>query len=333
MLLNLSRGTGLDGMRGIPPVRGRIIRPLIEQSRPQIEAFCQQCSCLYVTDSSNACMDFSRNRLRSQVIPVLTSINSAFESAAGRMMRLAACDADYLEKSAKHMMDKASEPVGLNIDLIENLHPALRTRVIRMFLGQAGHRCDEQTVLRADRIVQAKRGRMQMPDGSLLAVSRGFLKYDTPASYRPGHSRHISLCDIEAPIGVRLSDGRWLTLRPLSLHDIKLFVNYIPLEFKNVVDYDKISHSLQLRGRRPKDTLRQWGRGCTKSLKKLINEAGVPLSARDGLAVLADNDQLIWAEGFGVRDSAALTIHTKRALLIEISGEEIPPCIMTSNAY
>jgi tRNA(Ile)-lysidine synthase len=333
MLFNLVRGTGLDGIRGIPPVRGRIVRPLIEVTRGQVENFCQQCGQSFVIDSSNASPKFTRNRLRLDVVPVLKEINPSFEAAAGRLMRLAAGDINYLEQAADHLLRSATEPSGLVVRKIANLHPALRTRIIRRYLNTEGHNIDEQTILRADALLQSKRGSMQISREKILVNSRGVLKMESPANRIPGFLRNIEPDAFQKVIRVRLADGRWMTIRWLSLRDIKLFVNYIPLEFKNAIDCDRISRSLVLRGRRPKDSLRQWGRGCTKTLKKLINEAAVPLSARDRLAVLEDKGQLIWAEGFGVRDSAALTIHTERAVLIEMSGEELVPCTMTSNAF
>ena len=333
MLIHIARGTGLDGICGIPPVRGRIVRPLIEVTRSQVEAFCEECGQNYVTDSTNASPKFTRNRLRSDVVPVLKTINPSFEAAAGRLMRLAAGDADYMEHAAEYLLRSATEPTGLVVRKIANLHPALRTRIIRRFLIEEGQSVDEQTIQRADALLQSARGSIQISGEKMLVNSRGIFRTQSPADRLPWFWRNIALDPLQKVLCIRLSDGRWMTMRQLSLRDIKLFVNYIPLEYKNAIDCDRISRSLVLRGRRPKDSLRQRGRGCTKTLKKLINEAAVPLPARDRLAVLADKGQLIWAEGFGVCDSAALTIHTERAILIEMSGEELVPCTTTSNAF
>ena len=71
VLERLTRGTGLAGLCGIPPVRGRIIRPLLYVTRPQILGFLAQQHQSYVTDSTNAQDAFFRNRLRHHVLPVL----------------------------------------------------------------------------------------------------------------------------------------------------------------------------------------------------------------------------------------------------------------------
>ena len=68
MLFHLVRGTGAKGLTGIPPVRGRIIRPLIEVERREIEAFLRERGQDFVTDSTNADTVYTRNRLRQEVV-------------------------------------------------------------------------------------------------------------------------------------------------------------------------------------------------------------------------------------------------------------------------
>ena len=85
ILLNLARGTGLRGLCGIPPVRGRIIRPLIALTRREVEQYCAARAIPYCTDSTNHSREYSRNRLRQQAVPALLSVNPAAERLAGEM--------------------------------------------------------------------------------------------------------------------------------------------------------------------------------------------------------------------------------------------------------
>ena len=77
VLLNLTRGTGLAGLTGIPPKRGRLIRPMLVCTRAQIEACLAEHGFSYVTDSTNLLPDARRNRLRQRVIPLLREENPA----------------------------------------------------------------------------------------------------------------------------------------------------------------------------------------------------------------------------------------------------------------
>lgn len=85
VLLNLLRGSALKGLCGIPPVRNNIIRPLINTSRSEIDAFCKENKLRYVTDSSNLSEDFTRNKLRLNIIPLLEEINPSLKTGISRM--------------------------------------------------------------------------------------------------------------------------------------------------------------------------------------------------------------------------------------------------------
>jgi tRNA(Ile)-lysidine synthase len=75
VLFNLTRGTGLEGLCGIPDKRGRFIRPILTVSRAEIEEYCRSFGIEYVTDSTNLCDDYTRNKIRHKVIPILKEIN------------------------------------------------------------------------------------------------------------------------------------------------------------------------------------------------------------------------------------------------------------------
>ncbi|MGN0688267.1 MAG: tRNA lysidine(34) synthetase TilS, partial [Oscillospiraceae bacterium] len=85
VLLNMMRGTGLKGLCGIPPVRGNIIRPLIYCTRQDVEDYCAENSLAYVTDKTNLCDDYTRNKVRHIILPEIMKINSGFLETASRM--------------------------------------------------------------------------------------------------------------------------------------------------------------------------------------------------------------------------------------------------------
>ena len=75
LLFHLAIGAGVRGMAGIPPVRGRIIRPFIDITRKEVEQYCDYFRIPYVTDSSNASENYARNRLRIGIRPIFDTIN------------------------------------------------------------------------------------------------------------------------------------------------------------------------------------------------------------------------------------------------------------------
>ena len=70
------RGSGMRGMAGIPPVREGIIRPLLHTARVEIENYLKEKGESYCTDATNASLDYTRNRIRNQVLPVLEELNA-----------------------------------------------------------------------------------------------------------------------------------------------------------------------------------------------------------------------------------------------------------------
>ncbi|MBQ5356949.1 MAG: tRNA lysidine(34) synthetase TilS, partial [Oscillospiraceae bacterium] len=99
-IFNSARGASLSGICGIPPVRGRIIRPLIEFSREQIEAYAEEHGLDYVTDSTNLTDEYTRNKIRHGVIPVMKEINPGFEKAFLRLSKNLSETRDFIDSES-----------------------------------------------------------------------------------------------------------------------------------------------------------------------------------------------------------------------------------------
>ena len=134
VLFNLVRGSGTKGMCGIPPKRElcdniRIIRPLIYATRNEIEEFLSACNQDFVTDSTNADCDYSRNFLRNEVLPLLRKLNPSLEDGIRRTSDLHRKDEECLSKMAR-------ESVTDGVEELKKLDEAILSRVIiRLFEG------------------------------------------------------------------------------------------------------------------------------------------------------------------------------------------------------
>ena len=111
MLFALARGSGLKGLCGIPPRRGRIVRPMLGVTRGEIEAYLDSRGIDHVEDSTNAALDYSRNKIRALVTPVLREINGEFALAAHRASRLLREDEEVRHMSPKSMSLKHVDAV------------------------------------------------------------------------------------------------------------------------------------------------------------------------------------------------------------------------------
>ncbi|NJD02410.1 MAG: tRNA lysidine(34) synthetase TilS, partial [Ruminiclostridium sp.] len=138
ILMNLFRGTGLQGLTGMDYMYGRIIRPLLSISRHEIETYCKDNSLGFRVDSSNLKGDFTRNRIRLDLIPEINkNFNTDLTEAMHRMALLLKNDNNYLEADAQKAfntcLDKfANGCVRLKLKELKLLHPALAGRVFRI---------------------------------------------------------------------------------------------------------------------------------------------------------------------------------------------------------
>ena len=130
LLLNITRGTSTKGLASIPPVRGNVIRPIINCSRAEIEAFCKENRIDFVTDSTNSDDAYTRNNIRLNIIPKLKEINPSFINAASRLMEDARLDNDYFNSFVEDVITKSHCNGGYNCKEISANHPAVIKRVV-----------------------------------------------------------------------------------------------------------------------------------------------------------------------------------------------------------
>src|SRR5690606_9031249 len=152
VLFRLIRGTGTRGLAGIPPVRGPIIRPLIDIPRDHIVAYCHAHGLPYRTDPSNRDMRYRRNRIRWALIPLLEErYNPRVREAVVRMARILRDEDDFLEGYAEGVYrsiareveapgpDGSRAEVGevfIARDALARLHRAVQRRVLRLALSR-----------------------------------------------------------------------------------------------------------------------------------------------------------------------------------------------------
>ena len=128
VLLHLTRGAGLRGLCGIPPVRGKIVRPFLRVTREQVEAYCRFYHLPYVTDQTNADRGFARNRVRLDVVPALKAVNPALEREIAGMTARLARDEAYLQEEAQRAVERAKTPNGYSRTELAALPTAILVR-------------------------------------------------------------------------------------------------------------------------------------------------------------------------------------------------------------
>ena len=311
ILFRMTRGTGLKGLCGIPPVRDRFLRPLLHVTRAEVEDYIAEQGLSYVTDSTNLEDVHTRNFLRMHVVPALRQCHPAAEDAVSHMADTLRAEQDFLAAAASAQYAESLRTDG-GLALPDALHPALRRRCIAQFLAENGLPPDYRRITLTEQVLTAN-GHAELERGGLCAhVSHGVLYLLPPA---------------ETPADLPLKRGTQQLFPAVCLHaeviareDAEKFA-YVHKNFTNcVLDYDIIKGYAVLHGRRPGLRLIPQGRAHHVSIKKWLN-AEVSPARRPYVHFLSDADGLLWCEGLGAAAHAAVTDSTQRMLFLTISHQ------------
>lgn len=313
-IFNSARGASLSGICGIPPVRGKIIRPLIEFSREQIEAYANEHGLEYVTDSTNLADEYTRNRIRHGVIPVMKEINPGFEKAFLRLSKNLAETRDFIDCEAKKILDSAKTEKGFDGNIIAKAHPALKNRCAAMILESFGFSCDNERTLRLAEKFGDEDFKEELSKNEYLSQKSGVVFKETktvPAEKIP---------EMEfAPGKIVLSDEKSIEISVLSYEDFENSYKINNYVLKDTFDFDKIIGRAVIRSKAEGDKADI--HGGTKTLKKLFIEEKIPAEKRNSVAVIADDEGVLWVEGLGSAKRARTTEKTVNVAAMKIRHE------------
>jgi len=124
-LINLSRGTGLEGLTGIPPINGSIVRPLLVFSREEILNYAKQNNIEWREDESNSETKYLRNKIRHQVTPILKELNASvlknFNKTIDHLKESQQIIDDKIEEVAHEIIAKEGDLLKINIEKLLKL--------------------------------------------------------------------------------------------------------------------------------------------------------------------------------------------------------------------
>lgn len=302
VLLNLTRGSGVKGLCGIPAVRGRIIRPLIESTREEIEDYCKDNNITFVTDSTNLENIYTRNRIRHDVIPALQQINPSFESSVIRMSEIMKNTQSYLQESAEKARENAAVKGGYDCVKLIALHKAVFSEFVFLLCSEYGVIPESKHIEMMYEILD-KGGSVQIKENIYAICKQGIFRI---ACLKES-------TDFSAPFSVDTEinvPGRTIFVKKLfECKDYDAF---------SLINGDTVPESAVFRFRESGDKFRLPKRNVTKSLKKLFNEYKIPDEQRNNLILLADGSNILWIEGIGANEYCNLSENTNNIISITI---------------
>lgn len=322
VLMNLVRGTGLRGLCGIPRIRGNIVRPLLDCTRAEVEDYLGALGQPYCTDSTNLTDDYTRNRIRHDILPRLCALNPNFPGAMARMLpRLAAQQAltDCLAAQSAQQLHAACG--GLSRQGLSALPEPVCDRLLLRLLEQNRLPVSAAAVERMTETLRTG-GKLDLAARSWFFVAQGDLAaviYAPPGGIPPVP---VPLPQEETPVILPFSPQKSLKLTLCNKIVANTSEKFNISLLKYAIDCDRIKGYSFMRTRRPGDTFIIGKKQL--SLGEAWAAAGIPALLRPALMVLADEQGVLWAEGIGSSSRAAVTENTKQYVIIECQEEKTP---------
>ncbi len=326
VLFRFLRGSGTAGLAGIRPVTHEgFVRPLIAIDRAAVEQFLRDRKIKWREDSTNASLDFARNRIRRELLPMLKrEWNPAIAETLAHTADWALAEEAYWEAeidglASRHLTVKPPA-VFVRADELSGLPPAaarrLTRRVIEMVKGDLrGIDFAHIAAILALASQQEGDGRLQVPG---VDVYRSFewMRLAPPGIDRL-ENRNFRL-PAPVPGTVQLPEGGSAIL-------LQLVENKQPTEsaesgyngLMHCLDWDRISGALELRNWRPGDQYRPVGHSGEERIKLLFQQARIPLWERRSWPVLTSGNAIIWARRFGPAADLVATPQSRVLLKIQ----------------
>lgn len=321
LLLNLLRGTGIEGLGSIRPRTGLLVRPLLECWREETEAYCRAQGLQPRVDASNLELLYRRNRLRLELLPYLErEFEARVRANLLRLCHLAALTDEYLRTAGREALaavvnEQGPNYVRINVEPFQKLPEALQLQVLREAVRQV--------------------------KGNLTGVAFRHLEAVRREAYHLEGSREVSLPgrlwavreygELTLALGRPPAppQGEWPLAVPGTTEVPELGVvveaqvvpvvgdwrPYVPSSpWEVCLDLEKCGKNLLVRTWRTGDRFRPLGLSGTKSLQDFFTDRKVPRSRRPWVPLVATPERVVWVVGYTVEDAFRLTERTRAGL-------------------
>ncbi|MCH7622983.1 MAG: tRNA lysidine(34) synthetase TilS [Nitrospinae bacterium] len=334
-LINLLRGSGLKGLAGMPETRGAVIRPLIDCTRAEIEAYLAGRNLDYRVDTSNAGNQYLRNRIRHELLPVLKTFNQNIASNLQETAKIIRDDDQCLTDQTRLLYREmvvplANEDGGVELDRVKfnQQPPAYQKRLLRQAICQIQGNLRRITAKHIQKIIElfddSRVGKKINLPGQLMAVGgrEGVELRKSPESRsraRLSFKTRLNTTELVIPGATRIGDiGLNLHAKLLTSNNWKEPGNRPDQAF---LDFDKTGPDIHARFFRPGDRFVPLGMTGRKKLKSFFIDEKIPRKQRESIPILTTRTgDIIWIYGKRISENFRVTEKTRKILFIEGEG-------------
>ena len=354
VLMNLIRGSGITGLKGIVPVRdAKFIRPLAGFTRQQIEAFLTSMELMPREDSTNTNTRYLRNRIRHKLIPVLESgYNLNIKAGLSRTADVLGAESEYLDMIAREAFEACrvrdptkvdtlatSESVVLDRVKFQQHHIAVQRRILRHSFAEMLGYTGDLYFTHCEAILNLIEGDspnavLALPNGLRLRRAYQCLIFEVNAGSR-------------SPVPVEMENFAYPLAVPgkavidalnaeiiAELGDIRSreAPEVADGKFEAVFDYEKLRRAftnpssetlpLTVRNRRQGDRFQPYGMRGTKKIKDFLIDAKVPRYERDRIPLIVCGDEVLWLVGYTTSEPFKIHTSTQQYLYLRYVNDE-----------
>ena len=332
VLMGLIRGSGLTGLSGIPPVReGRIIRPMINLPRSDIEAAAGRMLLAFTNDATNNDRNFLRNRVRHELIPFLRRVfNANISENLNRLADICRQEDTWLEQVVTEIftgirLSENADEVVLSVSSLIKQPRALQRRLIRKALAMVRGDLRRITFAQTEKIVacldKTQQVRLDLPGGIVAAKSGDRLVFCPAPAWRKAMTgplfaydlfiedtgkKSLSIPEIGARIEFNIMSRGEAGDLTGSGPDVGFF------------DLERLTFPLIVRNVLPGDRFVPLGMKGHQKIKDFFIDHKVPRQRRLVCPVVVSGDRIIWLAGFRTADPVRVTPATRRMLRAEL---------------
>lgn len=340
VLMNILRGTGVTGLGGMRTVsytticntKTTIVRPLLSVKHDETQEYCELSGLSPRIDPSNDSLEFTRNRIRHQVMPVLEVINPAIDAALVRLSENAQNTATILDQQVEETWDKLvttdGGTVAINLQGLKQLQPALRSHLLHRVIGHIKgdlKGINQSHIENLTHIVDGAAGRESYLPGNI----RAFVGYDD-LIVTDGTTPSISPFEGEHTLAIpgSLIVGRWRFESAIvkgnpEFNEPGDQPPHAPDGFTAYLSSELIGDSLTTRARHSGDRFEPLGMNSEKKLKEFMIDAKIPRWWRDDIPLAVVSNRIAWVVGWRIANWAKVPDNAKSYLKIVASHHEL----------
>ncbi|AOY75161.1 tRNA lysidine(34) synthetase TilS [Clostridium formicaceticum] len=322
VLMRLLRGTGIQGLTAIHHERGKIIRPLLDVNRKEIEEYCAQYNLSPRIDETNLEPIYHRNKIRLELIPYIQEhYNPSIIESLAKTAEILKKDNEFMEEVARDAynqvkLEKAQGCLALSIEGINKIHPALQSRIFRLATEELVGKKEGLEYKHIQGIIELLQ---KNETGKKILLAMGIVvktsynkiiftikdeEEEANFYYELRENGHLSIDEIKGEIFTKV----------VMREDMKGISRD---KYVKCFDYDKVKEGLNVRNRREGDRFWPLGLVGSKKLKDFYIDYKIERDKRNEIPLVCDGNEIMWVVGYRISEKYKVTEETSRILTVE----------------